>query len=436
MSTTRRHFLIGAGGAMAAFGGLRVGFAGGGNSYSNRVLVDVFLRGGADGLNLVPPMDGDDYGYYQALRPQLHIRNSLALELGNTGFGFHPRAGALRELYDDGALAIIQATGLPEPNLSHFEAEALRELGTPFAVSTTSGWLARHFDSSPHLSSGALIPALAASYYSPTSWLGEPSTLTLSYPQDFALNRGSWNWGPVQQQAVADLYGGSSALDVAGAQATSAMAIISQEDWENYAPSNGAVYPEESDFARQLAVIAQMIKLDVGLHVATINKDGWDTHANQGTGNDGEFAVLVDDISNSLKAFYQDLQGAIGPRVTVVVHSEFGRRSYENADAGIDHGFGNVMMVIGEQVNGGQIYGTFPGLSQNELYLGEDLDVTTDFRRVFSEVLIRRLGNPNLGTVFPGYQDYQPIGIVQGQDLPPNYGSGGGNDMIFTSGFE
>jgi uncharacterized protein (DUF1501 family) len=101
--------------------------------------------------------------------------------------------------------------------------------------------------------------------------------------------------------------------------------------------------------------------------------------------------------------------------------SEFGRRLRENAAAGTDHGHGNVMMVLGGQVNGGQVYGNWPGLHTDQLYDHADLAVTTDYRQVLSEILIRRLGNPRLGEIFPDYRAYAPLGIVQGTDLEPIY---------------
>ena len=113
-----------------------------------------------------------------------------------------------------------------------------------------------------------------------------------------------------------------------------------------------------------------------------------------------------------------------------MVQSEFGRRLRQNADRGTDHGHGNVMMVLSGNATGG-LHGTWPGLANGQLFDGADLEVTTDYRRVLSEVLIRRMANPQLGSIFPGYQDYAPLGVVNGVDLEPNDGS-----TIFGDGFE
>jgi uncharacterized protein (DUF1501 family) len=113
--------------------------------------------------------------------------------------------------------------------------------------------------------------------------------------------------------------------------------------------------------------------------------------------------------------------------VSVVTISEFGRRVQENASGGTDHGYGTIMLAMGASVNGGQIYGTFPGLASDQLFEGADVDVTTDYRRVMSEALVARLGNANIGYVFPGYAGYAPLGVFQQSTAA---------DTVFKSGFE
>ena len=102
----------------------------------------------------------------------------------------------------------------------------------------------------------------------------------------------------------------------------------------------------------------------------------------------------------------------------MVVMSEFGRRLRENESRGTDHGHGNVMFVLGGNVNGGQMYGNWPGLATEQLDNGVDLAVTTDYRTVLSEIVVRRLANPQLSEVFPAFSGYQPLNLVRGSDLP------------------
>jgi len=120
-------------------------------------------------------------------------------------------------------------------------------------------------------------------------------------------------------------------------------------------------------------------------------------------------------------------------KLTVVVQSEFGRRLFENADRGTDHGHAGPMIVLsGNAIPG--VHGAWPGIGPGQLFDNADVEVTTDFRRVLSEILIRRMGNNRLGYIFPGYADYQPLGFVSGPDLTPNYSSS--LDGLFTDGFE
>ena len=101
-------------------------------------------------------------------------------------------------------------------------------------------------------------------------------------------------------------------------------------------------------------------------------------------------------------------------RVTIVTMSEFGRRAQENASGGTDHGHGNCMFVLGGGINGGQVYGRWPGLTSEQLYGPGDLDITTDFRDVLGEIVEKRLQNPDLDEIFPDYNQWQKLGIAKG----------------------
>jgi uncharacterized protein (DUF1501 family) len=220
------------------------------------------------------------------------------------------------------------------------------------------------------------------------------------------------------------MYTGGSWLHAAGIQTLNAVDVIENSDPGVYTPENGAAYPNGS-FGDNLKTIAQTIKMQLGMRVATVDLGGWDTHEFQGDDGGGYFAARFGELSSGLAAFYTDLNGSGSAnymsRLTLVVMSEFGRTFKQNASRGTDHGHGNVMFVLGGQVNGGAIYGEWPGLGSDQLYDRRDLSITTDYRRVLSEILLRRLGNPHLGHVFPGYINHQPLGIVAGADLQPIY---------------
>ena len=136
---------------------------------------------------------------------------------------------------------------------------------------------------------------------------------------------------------------------------------------------------------------------------------GWDQHDNL----EGEFRNQAEELSRSLAAFWTDIAD-YQDRVTVVTMTEFGRRLEENGNRGTDHGMASYMFLLGGNVNGGKIYGDWPGLDESDLVFG-DLAVTTDYRRVLSEILVKRHFNPRPHDVFPSTA-YEPLGIVQGDD--------------------
>lgn len=244
-------------------------------------------------------------------------------------------------------------------------------------------------------------------------------------------------------ETLPQLWSGDSVLEAAGRDALAALAQLRPLDFDLYDPTNhpngyqpagGANYGSSS-FGVQLRNVAQMIKANLGLNVATIDIGGWDTHQSQGNPANSydNFGNQVQTLSEGLSAFYTDLAaGATNymTRVSVVVMTEFGRRVRENSSGGTDHGYGSVMLVLGGSVNGGQVYGNFLGLDQVNLFEYADVQVTTDYRRVLSEALIRRQGNPNIYYAFPGYSGYSPLGIFQGSDLPAS-----DFDRIFANGF-
>ncbi|MCK5795294.1 MAG: DUF1501 domain-containing protein, partial [Anaerolineales bacterium] len=143
---------------------------------------------------------------------------------------------------------------------------------------------------------------------------------------------------------------------------------------------------------------------------AAIDLGGWDTHFAQGV-QDGQMARLMGDLSAGLAAFHSDLERHMS-EITLVVMTEFGRRAYENASLGTDHGHGGLMFVMGGSVNGGQVITRWPGLEKENLVGPGDLAVTTDYRDVLSEILSKRLNNPAKTEIFPGY-DAQSVEVVK-----------------------
>ena len=183
-----------------------------------------------------------------------------------------------------------------------------------------------------------------------------------------------------------------------------ASAAIQRVENESYRPGNNARYPN-TRLGRTLQQTAQLIKANIGLEIAFTDVRGWDTHVNEvgARSHLGPLANLLEDLSNSLAAFVQDM-GSRMDDVCLVTMSEFGRTVRENGSRGTDHGHANVMFVLGGAVRGGRIYGKWPGLAEQNRYEGRDLALTTDFRDVLSELVVKQLRNPDLAGVFPNYR--------------------------------
>ena len=406
--TTRRDFLAGPLRGMTAATNNAV-------AVQRDVLVCIFQRGGADGLSMVVPHD--DKNYYAA-RPELAIprptgtpgNGRTAIDL-NGFFGLHPSLGALKEIWDARQLAVVHACGSPDPTHSHFDAMDYMERGTPGRKSSSTGWLGRHL-ALTRTAEDSTLRAVGFGALLQTSLRGS-AAVSLQSLDSFRLH--SWDSElPRVKRAHGQLYRGTGLLAGAGRQTLASLELMQKVVRSNggppYRPSGGAVYPD-SPYGRSLMQIAQLIKADVGVQVACADIGDWDTHADQG-GVQGELASNLKEFGDGVRALYTDLSAYLG-RVTIVTMSEFGRRVAENG-SGTDHGHGNAMFVLGGNVLGGRVYGSWPGLARDQLYGPGDLQVTTDFRDVIGEIVAKRLRNPAVGEVFPGYTNPRYRGLVRG----------------------
>ncbi len=367
------------------------------------VLVCIFLRGGMDGLSAVAPTFEE--GNYYDRRPSVAVPEGVGLELDGR-FSFHPALAPLKELYDEGALAVVHATGSPDESRSHFDAMQFMEYGTPGQKTTASGWLARHLESAAWQNDSP-FRAVGMGTILPQSLRGGVTPLALRSIADFHF-RGRESEMNRLQDALASLYAVHAPTDALDAQAKlvfETVDILKSFDAERY--ESASSYPE-GEFGLGLKQVAQLVKAEVGLEVACVDLGGWDTHEGQGT-LDGTFNALLSELAAGLHAFYSDL-GERMKDVTVVTMSEFGRRLEENASAGTDHGHGNLMFLLGGGVRGAQIFCDWPGLSAEKLVDG-DLAITTDYRDVLAEVVAGRLLNPALDEIFPRHR-VTPLGLV------------------------
>lgn len=375
------------------------------------ILVCIFMRGAADGLNLaVPHGDKDYYSHRESLAIAQPNSNDPQAAVNLDGFfGLHPNLSPLKEIYDARALAVIHAAGSPDPTHSHFDAMDFMERGTPGEKAIPTGWIGRHLQ---QVASANRSPfrAVGMGTMLQQSLRGQIPATALQSITDFHL-AGNTKQVEAIQTALASLYDGDGFLQMEGQQTLQAMKDLAKLAQSSYAPANGAAYPQ-TPYGKSLSTVAQLIKADMGLEVACVDIGGWDTHVQQGTVGDGQMPRLIGEFAQGLAALYSDLQDQM-KNITVVTMSEFGRRVQENASHGTDHGHGNVMFVLGGNVNGGKVYGEWPGLAADNLYGPGDLAITTDFRDVLGEIVTKRLLDDNLAAVFPGYNSFKFRGLFQ-----------------------
>ena len=363
-----------------------------------RRLVVIFQRGAADGLNIVVPHAEPQY---YAMRPSISIPRNSVIDLDGF-FGLHPSLAPFQPLWQQRQLAIVHAAGSPDPNRSHFDAQDFMESGTPGVKSTDDGWLNRALRNLPQSQKSA-FKAVAMGPSIPRILSGAEPAIAINNINDFSVGGRNPKASPVANTFEA-MYDHSldTVMHGTGEETFDAVKMLRSADPSKYKPAPGVDYPK-GHFGDNLRQLAQLIKANLGVQVAFADIGGWDHHVNEGA-TEGQIANVLRDFSQSLAAFWTDL-GDLGEDTVVVTMSEFGRTARENGNRGTDHGHANVMFVLGGPVKGGKVYGRWPGLDQAQLYEGRDLALTTDFRQVLGEAVARHMGNKNLATVFPGYEN-------------------------------
>ena len=367
-------------------------------------LVVVFLRGAADALNIVVP-HGEDV--YYDMRPTIAIprpddaRQAQSLRSVDLDgfFGLHPALDPLTEAWQGQHLGIVHACGAPDESRSHFQAMELMERGVESRNGPASGWIGRHLAT---YDTGNRSPLRAVGFgdLPQRSIRGPVPISAVRSIADFHF-KGEEKLLARMMSGLNALYSGDDSVSSAGQETLGAMDILQKLDLHSYQPKGDRAYPE-SNFGLALKQVAMLVKAEVGLEVAAVDLDGWDTHFVQGS-SEGLMAGGLRDLGAGLAALHSDLFDH-ADRLTVVAMSEFGRRLKENGSFGTDHGHGGAMLLLGGNVAGGAVHGDWPGLADEQLIGPGDLAVTTDYRDVLGELCSKRLNNQALTEIFPDYQ--------------------------------
>ena len=437
----------------------RVAMARSYNSSAQDVIIQVYLRGGCDGLSVVVPFNEPRYQsartnlamlpFDSATDPNRRVLNllstsgtdpsgnSLASAASSTApggrvfFGLHPALAALMPAWSDGKLLLVQAAGMTNASKSHFDAQKSMEVARLNDPTSTTGWLGRHLAAIDPMNPAVLIRAIGITDGLPRTLVGSPkavpvpdlasstgTTPALTNFTGYGL-KGATNSRAGRQIVLRDLY--SASLDPVRAAALSTLSTIGLLNTigaSGYTPAGATAYPTSS-IGNSFKSAAALVNADVGVEAIAIDYSGWDTHANQGTPvvtsgpgtttggvvTGSSLFTTMASLGNALGAFYQDIISARGKNVTIVLMSEFGRRVGENGTVGTDHGYGNFMMAMGNAIRGGRVLTSWPGISTNPALVptNMDLGVTIDYRDVLAEIVQGRLGNSNLSEVFPNF---------------------------------
>lgn len=369
-------------------------------------LVHVFLRGGADTLNMFVPYADD---HYHRLRPGLAIPAGEAIRL-NDHYALHPAMKPLEPHFKSGRLGVVQSVGVDNTSGSHFDCQDQMEHGDSMhGTPAGGGWLGRFLRQQ---GSTSALSAVAIGTALPESLRGAPAASVLERIEDISFKNTRDADGIVR--VLEGMYGGEPGLlGRRGIETLDLFRRISTMPGDEGRPEHGAQYPQDS-FGSGLREIARLIKAGLGLQVACIDLGGWDTHFFQG-GTTGPQAERIQTLAEGLAALDTDLKNHRS-RYTVMVTTEFGRRIYENASLGTDHGRGFALMALGDRVKGGRVLGSWPIQAEEDLNMNTPgpggLHAETDYRAVFAEVLHGCFGPAvNMTKVFPPSM-LPPVGLM------------------------
>lgn len=372
---------------------------------TDRILVIIYLNGGNDGLNTVIPVQ--QYAKYQSIRTNIAIPQSKILALsGTTEAGFHPVMTGMRDMYNQGRLAIVNSVSYPNPNQSHHRSSDIWMTAVDANQYANSGWAGRYLNNR--------FPGYPQNY--PNDQMKDPLALQIGVLNSTSL-LGPQSPMNISVENVNNFYqllnGGQnmSSADLPGFEAGEMIKHVRQQQILSTGYSGQikraydagqtlATYPTAStttELSEQLKIVAKLIHGGLQTKIYFVELGGFDTHGDQVTASDtsiGVHANLLKKLSDAVSSFQNDLvaQGT-ADRVVGMTFSDFGRRANSNASRGTDHGVAAPMFVFGTGIKR-QMVGVVPDLNNdldpptitptNE---NQEIKMQVDFRRVYSDIL-------------------------------------------------
>ncbi len=353
-------------------------------SDSNRILVLIRLKGGNDGLNTIIPVF--DYGTYINKRPNIGIQQSNLIMLDDA-YGIPNYMSEMNSMWQSGNMKVVHSVGYPEQNLSHFRSADIWASASDSEQVDETGWLGRFLGNEyPNylLAPPSIPPAIQIGSTGNLAFnaiLGEERTnmaVSVSNPEE--LYEIAQNGELYDVNNVPECFYGEQ-LGFIRSVANSTF-VFAETIKNAYDVGTNSVEYQNNPFANQMALVARLIKGNLGTQLYMVTLDGFDTHANQAN----DHAVLMNYLSNGINTFYNDLaDGDWDKQVLSMTFSEFGRRIEQNASEGTDHGAAAPVMMFGGDLEGGGFVGTGPQLSDPDE--NGNLQFHTDFRQIYSTVL-------------------------------------------------
>lgn len=385
---------------------------------SKRNLVVLYLSGGNDALSMLIPYNDSNY---QTRRPTIYVPAGQVIQIGSdssgVALGLHPRLTGLKQIFEEGRLALIQRTGYENQSRSHFLGTDI--WSTADANGAGLGWVGRYLDSLPSpvdpligWNTTGTLPHVLQSSKTPVPAISNAATYSFNSPNSGTEAAAERNTAirisshvPVDRPELAFVYGSSQAA-LATLDRVAAVAA--------YAPTT--TYPN-TGFGQALRAVAGAMNKGIGTKVFYVTTGGFDTHSAQNpNATNGAYYSLMATLNDGLLAFYTDLknQGLLEDTL-VLTFSEFGRRITENGSGGTDHGAATVMMAMGGRVGGG-LYGTAPNLNPDPKNPtlengGADVHYETDFRSVYAQVIDNWLG-ANSSAILGGNYRKSGLGFI------------------------
>ena len=354
------------------------------NSDPDRILVLIRLKGGNDGLNMVIPRGNDEY---YNIRPTLGIPETGLWGL-STDFGMPNEMQDLQSFWNDGRMKIIHNVGYPDANYSHFRSSDIWASSSDSEEYVSTGWMGRFLDNEfpAFLSAPPIVPpALQIGVKTNLIFQAHQANLALSIsnPTEFYQIASSG-----ELYNTDNLSNCAKDLELSFVRHTANSAFrYSETIREAYNNGTNTVPYTNNELSEQMAIIARLIKGNLGTRIYMVTIGGFDTHADQAT----QHPLLMNDLANSVSLFFQDLaEAGINNNVLAMTFSEFGRTIFENGSAGTDHGTGGPMLLIGGEELGSGFHGNAPDLLNVDMYGDPLFDV--DFRSVYATILQDWLG--------------------------------------------